>query len=103
MAADKNLAVDPYEKLAAAIVRQAATDYRVALRKIKAHPKNRDAMDAALRIEGFFRSGWYSELTSVDGEYLIRKLREEVRQSESIRGKQIFRSEVDHEQTSAGS
>lgn len=56
-------------------------DYRTALKKIKAHPKNRQAMDEALEIERFFRSGWYSQLTSVDGEYLIRRLQEEVRQS----------------------
>ena len=48
---------------------------------------NRDAINEALEIERFFRSGWYSQLTSVDGEYLIRRLQEEVRQSESIRGR----------------
>ena len=59
----------------------------MALKKIKAYPKNRDAINEALEIEKFFRSGWYSQLTSVDGEYLIRRLQDEVRQSESIRGK----------------
>ena len=86
MAGNKNLAEDPYERLANAIILQAVTDYRVALKKIKAHPKNRDAINEALEIESFFRSGWYSQLTSVDGEYL-RRLQEEVRRSESIRGK----------------
>ena len=80
MAGNKNLAEDPYERLANAIILQA-------LKKIKAHPKNRDAINEALEIESFFRSGWYSQLTSVDGEYLIRRLQEEVRRSESIRGK----------------
>ena len=87
MAGNKNLAEDPYERLANAIILQAVADYRVALKKIKAHPKNRDAINEALEIERFFRSGWYSQLTSVDGEYLIRRIQEEVRQSESIRGK----------------
>ena len=87
MAGSKNLAEDPYERLANAIVLQAVSDYRVALKKIKAHPKNREAISEALEIEKFFRSGWYSILTDVDGEYLIRRLQEEVRQSESIRGK----------------
>ena len=87
MAGNKNLAEDPYERLANAIILQAVSDYRTALKKIKAHPKNRQAIDEALEIERFFRSGWYSQLTSVDGEYLIRRLQEEVRQSESIRGK----------------
>ena len=87
MAANKNLAEDPYERLANAIVLQAVTDYRVALKKIKANPRNKDAINEALQIEKFFRSGWYSVLTSVDGEYLIKRLQEEVRQSESIRGR----------------
>ena len=87
MAGSKNLAEDQYERLANAIVLQAVSDYRVALKKIKAHPKNREAISEALEIEKFFRSGWYSILTDVDGEYLIKRLQDEVRQSESIRGR----------------
>ena len=85
MAGNKNLAENPYERLANAIILQAVTDYRVALKKIKAHPKNRQAIDEALEIERFFRSGWYSQLTSVDGEYLIKRLQDEVRQSDAKR------------------
>lgn len=87
MAGNKNLADDPYERLANAIILQAASDYRIVLRKIKAYPKNREAISETLEIERFFRSGWYSQLISVDGEYLIRRLQDEVRQSKSIRGK----------------
>lgn len=87
MAGNNNLAEDSYERLVNAIILQAVSDYRVALKKIKAHPKNRQAIDEALEIERFFRSDWYQQLTSVDGEYLIRRLQDEVRQSESIRGK----------------
>lgn len=79
MAGNKNLAEDPYERLANAIILQAVTDYRSVLKKIRRNPKNKDAVDEALRIERFFRSGWYSQLTSVDGEYLIRRLRDEVK------------------------
>ena len=74
----KNLAENPYEKLANAIILQAVSDYRRALRKVKKNPNNRDAIDGALQIERFFRSEWYQVLTSVDGKYLIEKLREEV-------------------------
>ena len=80
MAGNKNLAEDSYERLANAIILQAVTDYRTALKKIRKNPGNRDAIDEALRIERFFRSGWYSQLTSVDGEYLIRRLQNEVRE-----------------------
>lgn len=82
MAAKKNMPEDPYERLANAIVIQAAEDYRTALKRIKRNPKNRDAIDEVLQIEQFFRSGWYQVLTSIDGEYLIRRLQEEIRQSE---------------------
>ena len=76
--ASKNLAENPYEKLANAIILQAVSDYRAALKKVKKNPKNRDAIDGVLQIERFFQSEWYQVLTSVDGEYLIEKLREEV-------------------------
>ena len=63
--------IDPYENLANVIVLQAVKDYRDALKRLKA------AMADATECERFFRSGWYKTLTSVDGEYLITKLREE--------------------------
>lgn len=81
MAIVNKQAGDPYENLANAVIAQAAEDYRAALKKIKAHPKNKDAIDEALRIERFFRSGWYQTLTSVDGECLNRRLQAEIRSS----------------------
>ena len=81
MAKSKNLAEDPYESLANAIVLQAVADYRAALKKIKRNPKNKEAISEALQIEKFFRSQWYQVLTSVDGEYLIRKLQKEASES----------------------
>ena len=80
MTGTKNLAEDPYELLANAIILQAVTDYRAALKQIKRNPKNRETIDEAMRVESFFRSGWYSQLTAVDGEYLIRRLQDEVRE-----------------------
>lgn len=71
---------DPYEKLANAIVISAARDYRAAMKKLKKNPRNREAMQDAMECERFFRSRWYSTLTTVDGEYLINRLREEVTQ-----------------------
>ena len=70
--------MDAYENLANIIILQAAKDYRSALKRIKMNPTNKDAMSSAMECERFFRSGWYSALTSVNGEYLIDKLREEV-------------------------
>ena len=58
-----------YENLAHEIVVQACKDYRAALK--------RDDEQAITKIEKFFRSEWYRMLTSIDGEYLISKLRKE--------------------------
>lgn len=80
MVGTKNLAEDPYERLANAIILQAVTDYRAALKRIKRKPEDWETIDEAMRAESFFRSGWYSQLTAVDGEYLIRRLQDEVRE-----------------------
>lgn len=67
------------ERLCQAIIVQAAKDYRGALLKLKKYPSRQDIMDIKQEVEVFFRSGWYEQLTDVDGEYLIRKLQEEVK------------------------
>ena len=65
---------DPYENLANSIVLLAVKDYRDALKKLKKWPRNEAAQIMKAEVERFFRSAWYRELTSVDGEYLISKL-----------------------------
>ena len=61
---------DCYANLAAAIIEQACRDYVDMPSGIFERTK-RDC-------ERFFRSDWYRELTSVDGEILIKKLQAEV-------------------------
>ena len=78
----KNLAEDSYERLAHAIILSAVSDYRAALKRVKRNQRIKTAIDEALRIEKFFRSPWYQQLTSVDRELLIRRLQDEIRQSE---------------------
>lgn len=80
--AGKNLAEDSYERLANAIILSAVSEYRAALKRVKRNQGSKTAMDEVLRIEKFFRSQWYQQLTSVDGEFLIRRLQDEIRQSE---------------------
>jgi len=67
------------EKLANGIIIQAAKDYREALKRLKKHPRDTDARGVKDECERFFRSQWYSQLTSVDGEFIIRQLQEEVK------------------------
>lgn len=55
--------------LANGIIVQACKDYRAALKL--------DDKQSIAEIERFFRSEWYKMLTSIDGEYLIAKLRKE--------------------------
>ncbi len=63
-----------YENLANAIILQAVWDYRKALRKLANGRKNMAAEETKSGCERFFRSGWYKDLTSIDGEKLIKKL-----------------------------
>ena len=58
--------MNPYEELANAIVLQAVKDYRL-----------HDDEQELASIERFFRSGWFSVLTSINPEMLISKLRKE--------------------------
>ncbi len=58
--------MNPYEELANAIVLQAVKDYRM-------HEDERELAS----IERFFRSAWFSTLTSINPEMLISKLRKE--------------------------
>ena len=69
---------DPYEQLANAIVLQAVKDYREANKKLRRGRKNTEAQSTKDECLRFFRSGWFQALTSVDAEYLIRKLDQEV-------------------------
>ena len=70
--------INNYELLVIFIILRAAKDYRAALWKIRANPMNKKAIGEALEVESFFRSGWYQKMTTVDGEYIIRKIREEI-------------------------
>ena len=60
--------MDPYENLANAIIVQACKDYR--LTEDEAQLKE---------IEQFFHSQWFSALTSLDPDLLIKELRKEKR------------------------
>ena len=82
---------EAYENLANAIVKQAVMDYKEPLRKLMKNPNDKEAKHDAERIERFFHSGWYTQLTSIDGDWLIRKTREMVK--EEIREKMQKKAE----------
>ena len=86
--------INPYENLANAIIIQACDDYRTYRRQLKklqaSEPKNGDAkakaryekkleqVKADIReVVSFFYSDWYSQLTTVNPEYLLERLNKE--------------------------
>ncbi|MCI8918484.1 MAG: hypothetical protein HFH29_06860 [Eubacterium sp.] len=66
-----------YEQLGNEIILQAFKDYRAALQVLKDNPKSISAGRDRNDVERFFRSRWFSALTEIDSEMLIRKLKEE--------------------------
>lgn len=68
----------PYENLANAIVLSAVTDYRESLQRWTRHPKKQLYIAEKQSLERFFRSDWFSVLTSLDPEVLISRLMHEV-------------------------
>ena len=69
---------DPYENLANAIILLAVKDWRGAMSSLMKNPHNVEAMRIRGETERFFLSDWFGKLTELDGEELLRKLREEL-------------------------
>lgn len=69
--------INPYVKLANAIIIQAARDYRSARKKLKKSRKNERVKLMVEDIEKFFRSDYFAALSDLDGKALLRKLEEE--------------------------
>lgn len=71
-------AIQPWQKLANAIVEQAVADYRNAQARFKANPMIADHAEAELhQLERFFRSQWFEALTDVDGRIILARLKKE--------------------------
>lgn len=70
--------MDSYRNLANAIVLQAVSDYRTALKQVASRSMDRDGLARINECERFFRSGWFGVLTGIDPEMLIKRLRREV-------------------------
>lgn len=67
-----------YERLANAIIKQAADDFRNAHRKLMRDTHDYEARKRIREVEEFLTSKDYQKLTTVDGEYILRRLKEEV-------------------------
>lgn len=70
---------DPYELLAQGVILQACQDLRCQLKIIKNDPHNAVpyARKSAKDVIAFFKSKQFTVLTSIDPEYILRKIYEE--------------------------
>ena len=69
--------MEPYENLANAIVLQAVKDYREVLARAASHAAKDCYQRNKDELERFFRSGWFGELTNLNPEQLIGRLKQE--------------------------
>lgn len=99
----KSTSLDPYEMLANAVIIQAVKDYRAALKRVmkgeihkrwvRIDDETEVEMDKQFEeavaekddIEDFFLSGRHHMFTSVDGSYLVKRVREEMHFTEPKR------------------
>ena len=78
--------VEPHVALANAIVLQACKDYRKTYRlHIRTYRVGDKPDEKLAELERFFRSAWYRTLTDIDGEMLMKRIREEVLLREQAR------------------
>lgn len=75
-----------YEDLANSIIKMAADDYMAAYREHLKKPDSKNTARKMTAIQHFFRSEWFSILTTVDPEVLIKGLQELVKNTEDKNG-----------------
>ena len=66
-----------YENLANAIIEQAVRDFREAKLRLQKNARDAEAEKTYRETKRVFRSEWFSQLTTLDGELLLEKLEEE--------------------------
>ena len=69
-----------YERLAEQIIIRAAKDYRNALKRLYKYPENPTALATKEEIEMFFYSQWFTVLTKVNPNVIIKGIQEEIGQ-----------------------
>ena len=66
---------EAYEKLAAAIVVQAAKDYKAALRQEARGKVTPSTQGTIIECERFFKSQWFEALSDLDGPVLMERIK----------------------------
>ena len=69
--------MEEWQSLANAIVMQAVKDWRASVQILKKRPRYEKAKAMKADCERFFRSDWFTVLTDVDGNVILRRLKQE--------------------------
>ena len=69
-----------YEALGNAVVLQAVKDYRNAGKRLRKHPEDKLALSELMKLEKFFLGPSFNIFTTMDGDYLVERLRKELRE-----------------------
>ena len=70
--------MDGYQRLANAVIIEAAKDFRAAYRRMKRFPNDTRAQAEVREITKFFCSEWFEVLSDADGPTLLRRMMEEI-------------------------
>ena len=87
---NKNFRRENVEELFNAVVVQAAMDYRIWSRRLKAkkfsQEFSKESLEKGIRgIERFFTSEYFSMFTDVDGTYILNRLKDEINTNEIVK------------------
>ena len=67
---------EPYFMLINAIILQAIKDYNLSLKRLQNNPENFFYKILKEDVESFCRGGWFTFLTDLDGEWILKKIQE---------------------------
>ena len=71
--------MSPYYNLANAIIVQAVTDYRKALRHYNRDPQKDKSANEVAELECFFTSEWFEQLSDLNGRSIMEQVRVMIR------------------------
>lgn len=72
--------LEDYEYIFEQVLIRAAKDYRNALKRLYRHPENPSALATKKEVECFFYSQWFTVLTKVNPNVIIKGIQEEIGQ-----------------------
>ena len=69
---------DGYRRLADAIILRAVDDLRKDYFKMKKNPENIELKASVKSLSDFFKSGYFCMLTTIDGSFLLARLKRDI-------------------------